>query len=567
MSMDGLAIASVIAELTPLIGGKIDKVQQPERDSLLLTVRAGGKNSRLLLCCHAENGRIQLTKIPFSNPVEAPAFCMMLRKRLIGSRIAGIAQTGLDRVVTFSFEGRDDMQDAVEYRLVVELMGKYSNMIFVQPNGVVADSIRHVTPAMSSVRSVLPGLPYIAPIGQGKRNPLHATTEDLSSVCPGGEPSPKLLTELFEGLSRQTAAYLAMAAPSQKALSSILNAFLQGRFSPVLIESEVGDPIAVEPFPIPPLPLQTVREIASMSDAYDLFCEKRDAVIRIQRHSAALKKSLETHLSRALNKRAIYEDAITGEEKYEEYRLFGELLTANAYCLKNCGATAVVENYYLDPPENSVIPLNPMLSVQENAQQYFKKYRKSKTARDYALQQRDALLTEIDYLEGQLNNISLCDTLAELQEIRDELVREGYLRPERKKTAAPQNERLGSSPMCFLSRDGIRIFVGKNNRQNDQLTLKTADGENLWFHTKNIPGSHVIVDALDDPPATTIEDAAMLAAYFSKARGSASVPVDYTKRRFIKKPAGAHPGFVIYSTNRTIYVTPDETTVKRLLPG
>lgn len=555
MSMDGLSLYACLAELSHLQGGKIDKVQQPERDTLLLTLRAGGKTQRLLLCAHAENGRIQLTEQTFTNPTEPPMFCMLLRRRLVGGRIERMEQLGLDRYVVFTISTRSELDDPIELQLHVELMGKHSNVTLVQ-DGTVLDALRHVSPAMSSYRTLLPGAVFKAPPAQEKRSLFSATQDDLAECLAQANPS-KAFQSSFAGLSRAAAdALLHDAADLTKTLDT-LSDLAAGKTTPVIRLGADDEPLAV--FPFRPLDHGNYREYASLSEAYDDFYEKRDAIVRIRRHGAALRQTMETHLRRAENKLAVYNEALLDGEACEQYRLHGELITANLHRLRRGQTVLQAQNYYVDPPTDCIIELDPLLTPNENAQRCFKQYRKQKAARAYAESMVDAVQEEVAYLEGQLDNLEKCDTLQELAEIREELVQQGYLKPERRGMKPPKQ--APSEPMCFRSSDGIRIFVGKNNRQNDALTLHRANGENIWMHTKNIPGSHVIIDHIGLPPEVTLKEAAMLAAHYSKARSSVSVPVDYTPRKYVKKPSGAKPGMVIYTTNQTLYVTPDESAV------
>lgn len=558
MSMDGLALYAVCCELQPLIGGKIDKVQQPDRDALLLSVRQGGQNHRLLLSAHAENGRVQLTEQSFVNPPEPPMFCMLLRRRLAGGRIVSIRQRELDRVLTIAVETHNELGDPIEVQLVTELMGKHSNIIFVLPDGTVGDCIKHVGPQMSSVRTLLPGCSFHEAPVQDKINPLTAPAAALQDALEAPNPV-KALSDRFFGLSRSTLQALLGEGLSCEQLYERMQRFSAGCFSPTIMENAFGEPVSVFPF-APAAGGGALLCCETMSAAYDRFYEKRDAIVRIARHSAKLRRVLETHLGRAEHKLTAYREALMGEEKQEQYRLFGELITANLYRIQRGQTVLKAENYYADPPEARAVPLDPLLNGSDNAQRYFKQYRKSRAARAYAEQQLEQVTAEIAYLEGQLDNIGKCDTLPELHEIQDELVREGYLKPERK---GVRQQGGTSKPMRFVSPDGVLIYVGKNNRQNDALTLR-ADGEQMWLHVKNIPGSHVIIDQKGEPGAATLYAAAQLAAYYSKARQSASVPVDYTPRKFVKKPSGARAGMVIYSTNKTLYITPDESYIKGL---
>jgi len=480
---------------------------------------------------------------------------MLLRRRLVGGRIERIEQLGLDRYVVFTISTHNELDDPVELQLHVELMGKHSNVTLVQ-NGTVLDALRHVSPAMSTYRTLLPGAVFKAPPSQEKRNLFSATWEDLVNLLAAPNPAREF-QNTYAGLSRAAAQALLGEGIHLKQTLETLKNLESGRLSPVIRLGAGEEPLAV--FPFLPLDDAQYRHYTSLSAAYDDFYAKRDAIVRIQRHGASLRHSLETHLRRAENKLAVYNEALLDGEACEKQRLYGELITANLHRLRRGQTALQAQNYYTDPPTECIIPLDPLLSPNENAQRYFKQYRKQKAARAYAESMLEAVREEIGYLEGQLDNLGKCDTLQELGEIREELVQQGYLKPERRGMKAPKQ--APSEPMRFRSCDNILILVGKNNKQNDMLTLRRANGENIWMHTKNIPGSHVIIDCLGVPPESTLHEAAILAAYFSKARGSSGVPVDYTPRKFVKKPSGAKPGMVIYSTNQTLYVTPDADIV------
>lgn len=307
------------------------------------------------------------------------------------------------------------------------------------------------------------------------------------------------------------------------------------------------------------------RPAESIGAAYDAFCAQHDIYERMQRHGASVRKVLQNNIERCEKKLSLYAEAMNATQSMERNRLYGELLTANLHSLKQNVKAAAVLNYYLDPPAMIEIPLDPRFSIGDNAQRYYKKYQKQKAARDMAGAQREQTLAELAYLEGQLDNLGKCAGDAELSELVEELREQGYLK--REKGAKKTKKQEASKPMCFQASDGCaRIYVGKNNRQNDTLTLRFAEGEDIWMHTKNIPGSHVIIKCNGEPSNQTLHEAAMLAAYYSRARGGANVPVDYTPRKYVKKPAGAKPGMVIYSTNRTAYVTPEEALIKTLRP-
>lgn len=560
MAMDGLALGAVIAECQPLVGGKIDKVQQPEKDLLLFVVRANNGNQRLLVCTHPENGRLQLTCRSYDNPMNAPAFCMLLRRRLVGARICSIRQLGADRVCEIIVLARNELFDEVSLRLIVELTGKHANLLLLEPNGAIVDCLRRVSALDDTTRILLPGFPYESIPMQNKLDPFSAPKEAFFPAFQSPDPV-RALTGAFDGLSKQSTQALVSAAPTAEALHQLLQNIRTGAYAPCLAFNEAGDPVAALPF-LPSGLYARVERFPSMSEALDRYYADRDLLVRIRRHGAALRHTVSTALSRAQNKYAAFLETIQQSDSLDTARQNGELLLSNLHRATPGLSELIVDDYFVDPPARRAIPLDPAYSVQENAKRYFKQYRKGKLTKAYAESQIDSLAAEVVYLEGQLENIDKCETLFELSEIKEELIRERYLRPEKARAAKPANK--SSAPMRFVSSDGISIYVGKNNRQNDALTLQTARSDNLWLHVKNMPGSHVIVDFAGEPPEATLREAAMLAAYFSQAKTSSNVPVDYTLRKNVKKPSGARPGMVIYSTNRTLYVTPEHSRLLAL---
>ena len=560
MAMDGLALGAVIAECQPLVGGKIDKVQQPEKDLLLFAVRANNGNQRLLVCTHPENGRLQLTCRSYDNPMNAPAFCMLLRRRLVGARICSIRQLGADRVCEIILLARNELFDEVSLRLMIELTGKHANLLLLEPTGAIVDCLRRVSASDDTTRILLPGFPYESIPTQSKLDPFAAPKEAFAPAFQAPDPV-RALTGAFDGISKQSAQALVSAAPSGDALYHLLQNIKSGEYAPCLAFNESGEPVVALPF-LPSGLYARVEPFSSMSDALDRYYADRDLLVRIRRHGAALRHTVSTALSRAQNKYAAFLETIQQSGSLDLARQNGELLLSNLHRATPGLSELIVDDYFADPPARRAIALDPAFNAQENAKRYFKQYRKGKLSKAYAEAQIDALGAEVAYLEGQLENIDKCETLFELSEIKEELIRERYLRPEKAHAAKPANK--SSAPMRFVSSDQIPIYVGKNNRQNDALTLQTARSDNLWLHAKNMPGSHVIVDFVGEPPETTLREAAMLAAYFSQAKTSSNVPVDYTLRKNVKKPSGARPGMVIYSTNRTLYVTPEPARVLAL---
>lgn len=560
MAMDGLALSAVLSECQLLVGGKIDKVQQPEKDLLLFSVRTNAGNRKLLISTHPETGRIQLTDRTYDNPLNAPSFCMLLRRRISGGRICSIRQLGADRVCEIIVLARNEFFDEIALRIVVELTGKHANFLLLDPSGAVVDCLHRVSANGDTTRILLPGFPYEPIPAQDKLDPFAAGAEEFARILLLPEPIRGMVAA-FNGISKQTAAALLSAAPTGDALFSLIQSMKAGVYAPCLVYDGEGEPAAVLPF-LPHDMYSRIEPYESMSEALDRYYSGRDLSIRIRRHSAALRHTISVALGRTQNKYAALWDTINQSDQNETLRLNGELILANLHLAKPGQSELILDDYFAEPPVKRAVPLNPAFSAQENARRYFKQYRKGKLGKAYAESQIGLLSEEIAYLEGQLENIDKCETLYELNEIREELIREKYIRPKRAQSAKPANK--SSAPMRFLSSDGIPIYVGKNNRQNDELTLQFARAENIWMHAKNVPGSHVIIEHSGEPPETTLREAASLAAYYSQSRASANVPVDYTPRKYVKKPSGARPGMVIYSTNRTLYVTPDPALVSSL---
>lgn len=576
MSMDGLSLYSAMNELNKrLAGGKIDKIQQTDKEELLLMVRSLGQTYRLLINASAADNRVQLTELKKQAPSEAPMFCMLLRKRIAGGKIVRFEQERLDRVLKISIETYNDLGDLSVFALYCELMGKHSNIILVNEKGVIVDAIKHVGLGMSSVRFVMPGLEYSAPPAQDKQDPSKASADDFSmAMCMVGMSIAKALSNAFFGLSPAVAAQLVarytdktectqLSEAEREELAERLAAFYadmaQGKEKASAVLNALGETEAVYPFAISGSGIKLYDSIGEALDSLYINNDRREWA---KRHGASARKVLQNNIERCEKKLALYADALNSGEQMEKCRLYGELLTANLHSLKSGTDTAAVDNYYADPVERIAIPLDRQLTPGENAQRYYKKYQKLKAARDMAIVQREQTLSELNYLEGQLDNLTKCTAENELSELIEELKEQGYIK--RDKGGKKKMKLAASKPMHFVSSTGADIYVGKNNRQNDELTLRFASPNDIWMHTKNIPGSHVIVKGASEQDTATMTEAALLAAYYSRARGSENVAVDYTPRKYVKKPAGAKPGMVIYTTNKTAYVTPSEEAVAGL---
>ena len=558
MAMDGLSLHAMLWEARGLLGARVDKVQQPDKDTLLLSCHgASCGRVKLLVNIHNENGRIALTKDTAENPAAAPAFCMLLRKRLIGSRITKMEQAALDRTVRFFFSGRDELMDETVCSLVVELMGKHGNAFLLDENDVILDCLRHIGVGAEALRVCLPNVKYEALPPQEKRDPLAASLEDLSAV-----DSPRALMNGYMGISKQIATLLLPEGLSADRRGQYLFAALQalkaGQLSPCLVPM-------IGPAPFTPIDRDDIVSFPTLSEAYDAWYRERDLRIRMLRETGSLRATLEHALKRCENKISAFSSDLLSEEEETRLRLSGELLLGFHGERPKGSDSVAVENYYEYPPVKVTVRLDPSLSVPENAARYFKRYQKLKAARAYAEGEMGKLREEQLYLQSQLLALSNCENGDDIAEIRQELIRERYIRPSPVKGAA--KPKAGKSmPLMFLSSAGISIYVGKNNEQNDRLT-RSAPPDALWLHVKDAAGSHVIVDSKGMPDKQTLLEAATLAVHFSSQRNGVSVPVDYVAKRYVKKPSGSKPGFVIFTNQRTVLITPDPNMIATLKKG
>ena len=568
MPLDGFTLGLIARELNgALCGGRIDRIIQPERDELIFTVRNGGANHQLLLSASAGCARAHLTNVKKNSPLEPFNLCMLMRKHLIGGRIYEIRQAEADRILEIEIEHLDELGDRTRKTIVCEFMGKHSNLIFTGADGRIIDSARRVSEAISSVREVLPGLRYERPPAHGKI-PFDQVTEDAlyAALRNKGGPLNKLISACISGLSSQTARELIFRACGNEdahieecdldAVCASIAAELHhipNELSPAVLYGADGRPVDAIAFPYRSRAHLRSEAFPTISAAMDEFFRSRDRAERIAQKSAAIHRTLKNNIERCEKKLALQREALLGAERMEEYRVSGELLTANLH-LAEKGMKSVSLPTYYDPELKEIeIPLDVKLSPAQNAQKYFKLYQKARNARTLAAEQIERTSEELAYLEGQMDNLGKCSGESELAELRDELEKFGYVR---RVTNRRQMKQLPpSQPMKFTAPSGATILVGKNNLQNDKLTF-SADPNEIWLHAKDMPGSHVIIVG-ENPDDETIVYAAKLAAAYSKGANSSNVPVDYTRRRFVKKPSGAKPGFVIYTNQRTLYVTPE----------
>ena len=575
MPMDGLTLGFLARELArTLTDGRIEKVTQPEKDMLVLLVHAQGKNHKLLLSAAPSFARLHLTEANYQNPADAPMFCMLMRKYLQGGRVTALEQLGGDRIIRLAVENRDEMGDMALREMYLELMGRHSNLTLVV-NGRIVDAIRHVSGEMSRVRQALPGLPFTLPPAQDKLDPAALTEEALAARLAGfSGPFDRALAGAVRGLSPAAAREIAFRVTGDKNADTAalrlpeacraVCAFFAGlpeRSAPTVQMGGDGLMADVLPFPYLSLEPSLQRPYPSLSRALDDFYFGRDRRDRMNQKAAALKRHVKTVLERDEKKLALQEEELSSAARMEEYRICGELLTAQGYLVPKGADKARLPNFY-DPAGGDLeVALDPALSAAQNAQRYFKRYRKAKVARDLAREQKEKTLAEIALLEQIAFDLEESETEQDLGDVRRALESAGLVKASGGKKQPRQKE---SAPLRFLAPDGTEILVGKNGAQNDRLT-GSARGGDTWLHAKDMPGSHVIVRAAP-PSREALETALRLAAWYSRGRG-AGVPVDYTLRKYVKKPGGAPQGFVIYTNQKTVMVTVTEGEIAAIRKG
>ncbi|MBA4542503.1 MULTISPECIES: NFACT family protein [Thermoactinomyces] len=567
MSFDGIVTRAVVHELNQVLsGGRITKIYQPADLELILHIRSQGKNHQLLLSAHPAFARVQLTKAKADNPSEPPMFCMLLRKHAEGGIIESIHQVGMERIIQIDFRTRDELGDVVKRRLVMEIMGRHSNIILLDPEkNVVFDGIRRVSHAISKYRQIYPGVPYLEPPSQGKRNPLTADKNTfISGFDYNGGRLDKQIVARFTGISPLLAKEIVeQTGPGSRdqlweTFSSYMERAREHDFRPVIIKAKQKSHFYV--WPLSHLDGE-IQSFPSISECLEHFYYGKAQRDRIRQQTHDLMRKLKNEIEKNTKKIEILQNEINQADKADQYRMFGELVTASLYQIKR-GDTEVKTINYFDPETPEVtIPLDPTLSPPENAQRYFKKYNKLKAAKKWNTEQIEKAKEENLYLESVLVQLENC-SLREVEQIRDELAEQGWLKRQSNKRERKRKD--VPAPLKVISGDGTVILVGKNNKQNDYLTHQLASSTDTWLHTKEIPGSHVVIRSKQVTDQTLLE-AAMLAAYFSKGRESSRVPVDYTLIKHVKKPSGARPGFVTYENQKTLYVTPEEEQIKKIL--
>ncbi len=575
MAFDGITVAAVAKELKEkLSGGRIAKIAQPEPDALLLTVKTQEGQYRLLLSADASLPLAYLCSYNKPGPQTAPGFCMLLRKHLSNARILDISQPGLERILHIRLEHYDEMGDLRTKTLIVEIMGKHSNIILTDEEARIVDAIKRVSSMVSSVREVLPGREYFVAGGGEKLDPLTAGEEDFLKTGPNKDVASALLGT-YTGISpamaaemvrlsgieeRMDRASLCEDAGAKAALFSVFSEIMDrvrtGRFSPCIYYDEKGE---VADFSAIATGMhENARSFDSMSALLEQYYAEKEAVVRIRQRSADLRRIVSTALERNVKKLTLQEKQLKDTESREKLRLFGELLQAYAYLIPAGAKEYEALNYY----DNTTvrIPLDPEKSAQENSVRYFERYRKQKRTFEALNVQLEATRSELERLESIQVALDIARKEEDLKQIRQELADYGYIR----KKSGAKREKIQSRPLHFVTEDGFHIYVGKNNYQNEEVSFKLANGGDWWFHAKKIPGSHVVVKTEGkELPDKVFEQAAALAAWYSGASGQDKAEVDYLRRRDLKKPAGSAPGFVVYYTNYSMAVRPGIVDLKQ----
>lgn len=570
MALDTIALQCITEELNNIIlEGRIEKVYQPERDEITLNIRTFTDSYKLTVSASPTNPRIHLSHSSKSNPPSPPMFCMLMRKHTASGKIINIRNLECDRIVVFDIESYNELGDLTVKHLIAEIMGRHSNIILTHDDMTIIDSVKHIDFTMSSVRQILPGGKYTLPPVQDKTPILSKKIKSFSATLPSSPVrADKLLLSQIGGISPLTAREITyrtfgrcdISTDSPDFLSKINDAvqsFPTHAFRPcMIIERESGRLLDFSAIDIRQYEsLADIKYYESMSELIEDFYKTKDCTERMKQKSSDILKLLNNNIAKTSKKINILKSTLDNAKNKETYKEYGDLLTANLYTINTGDTSAEVTNYFSENLELIKIALQPNLTPAQNAQRYYKLYNKAKNAETEAAIQLKNAQEDLEYLESTLMSVENCTTESDINAIRNELTEMGYLKTKRnvKKQAATI-----SKPHHYISSDGFDIYVGKNNTQNDKLTLKFANSSDIWFHTKKIHGSHVIIKlGIDkDVPQNTITEAAQLAAYYSKARESSRVPVDYTTVKNVKKPNGAKPGMVIYDCYNTIYVNP-----------
>ncbi len=571
MALDGITVSNVVKELSALLtGARISKIAQPENDELLLTFKGNAGQTRLLMSASASLPLIYITETNKPGPMTAPNFCMLLRKHIGNGKITRIWQPGLERIIHFEIEHYDELGDIRHKELILELMGKHSNIIFCDENQMIIDSIKHISAQTSSVREVLPGRDYFIPETQKKCDPLNTDKEEfLAQVFSKPMPVSKALYSTYTGISPVIAEELCHRASlesdqSANSLSDLEKTHLftifshfmedvkEGNFRPNIVYDENHTPVEFASLLLSVYEDFETEEFDTISQVLEQYYAMKNTVTRIRQKSSDLRRIVATALDRTRKKYELQTRQLKDTEKREKFKIYGELLHTYGYNAVPGEKSLKALNYYTN--EEITIPLDETLTAQENAKRYFEKYSKLKRTYEALTELIQETKADLDQLESISTFLDMALSEEDLVQVKEELMDAGYIR--RKYTG--KKVKITSRPFHYRSGDGYDIYVGKNNFQNDELTFKFASGNDWWFHAKGAPGSHVVVKSKgEELPDTTFEDAARLAAYYSKNRNSDKVEIDYVEKKHVKKPNGAKPGFVVYYTNYSMVIDSD----------
>ncbi len=579
MPFDGIVTKCIVNELNELLsGGRIDKVFQPEYDEIVMLIRSKGQNYRLVASANASYPRLHITSTTKENPQIAPVFCMLMRKHVQGGHLLDITFNDYERIITLNIESVNEMGDLSVKSLVIEIMGKHSNIILLNSDGKIIDAVKHVDSDISSVREIMPARPYSLPPAQEKISPEKVNVDTFFDNITQAKNIETLLLSSIKGFSPYICREIcSMADVSPKtqldaissfdslriSLATVLKSIEACDFKPCIVYQDEAMYKPIDFYCLPPKQYPNYKEYELMSRALDEYYSTKDTIERLSQKKGDVVKLVKNCIDRCEKKLSIQQDKLRDVADRDKLQLYGELITANIYCIPKGSKIATVSNYYSENGEYIDIPLDENKTPQENAQRYFRQYSKAKSTYTNTVQQLEDSINELNYLESVKTMLDNCVSAQDIEEIRQELADSGYAKASVKNNKKKQPK--PSEPHQFISSDGFTILVGKNNRQNDTLTLKTAASSDIWLHTKNIPGSHVIIrtDRREITDKTLLE-AAVLCAYHSSAKLSANVPVDYTAVKNVKKPSGAKPGMVIYENFKTINVTPSEEQVRAL---
>lgn len=575
MAFDGIVVANLVHELkSELLNGRIAKIAQPEADELLLTIKSPSGQRRLYLSASASLPLIYLTENNKPSPMTAPNFCMLLRKHIANGRIVDIYQPKLERIIYFTIEHLNELGDLCRKNLIVEIMGKHSNLIFCTEDGTIIDSIKHVSAQMSSVREVLPGRTYFIPDTMEKSDPLSITPEEFTAVLQSKPlPLSKAIYTSFTGISPITAEEICFIAGINsslppKELSADIMQHLYNQFTLYFTNVKEGAfrpaiyYLGSEPKEFASLPLTHFTEYRcvefdKISNVLETYYATKNTITRIRQKSSDLRHILQTALERNRKKYDLQMKQLKDTENRDRYKIYGELLHVYGYNLEEGAKSLEAFNYYTN--ETIQIPLNPMLSPQENAKKYFDKYNKQKRTYEALSSLIQETSDDILYLESVRTALDIARSEEDLAEIKEELIAAGYM----KRKFTKKKQRIKNKPLHYISSDGYDMYVGKNNFQNEELTFHFANGNDWWFHAKQAPGSHVIVKTKgEELPDSTFEEAGRLAAYYSSMRNADKIEIDYIEKKHVKKPTGGKPGFVVYYTNYSLIIDSDISEIK-----